>query len=281
MPDEASAAKTADKLWFYIDEEGARGFGHVGIVFAYSDGSAERFYQSAVNPQDKLWRLVILKQPVKVIRREIQNFRYIYQLIDSKECFCVHTRYGDAVRARVDEYIRKNAPYSTFKYGYGSRAVMKKPVVARVEFTEIAEEEFENLLVKTTGKGRLMKIAATDNGGQDIYQTADAAVSRKRKQQIPVLDLHGNTEAEALGRLDLFMNCCVRRGYLRIRVITGKGYGSPGGVPVIRESVRRLLTDCIPGRVVSFSYTKPADGGSGAFDVRLKSVSANKNRKMH
>ena len=99
------------------------------------------------------------------------------------------------------------------------------------------------------------------------------AVLRKlRNGQIPIedeLDLHGCTADEAEHRLRAFVYGAQRSGrQSAVRVIHGKGLGSPEGKPVLMYKV----ADCLRrfAAVLAFCPASLSDGGSGAVHVLLK-----------
>ena len=95
-----------------------------------------------------------------------------------------------------------------------------------------------------------------------------AQVKRLRNEPIAradELDLHGHTVAEAEQRLRVFLRTAKGSA---VRVIHGKGIGSPGGVPVLRDQVYRWLRGT--ESVLAFCPSPPSAGGSGAVNVLLK-----------
>ena len=84
------------------------------------------------------------------------------------------------------------------------------------------------------------------------------------------LDLHGLRQEEAHRALTSFIAGSYEAGKRCVLVITGKGLVSQGG-GVLRTNVPRWLNQA-PNRIriLSFTYAKPADGGTGALYVLLK-----------
>lgn len=80
------------------------------------------------------------------------------------------------------------------------------------------------------------------------------------------LDLHGLTAVAAERRLEMFLDraAVTVRGEV-VRVITGRGAGSPGP-PVLQGLVREALTGWLAHRVEEWAV----DVGSGAYLVRVK-----------
>jgi len=83
------------------------------------------------------------------------------------------------------------------------------------------------------------------------------------------LDLHGLTREEARLALNDFLDDCKRRDLRCLRVIHGKGLSSPGRQPVLRPLVRHWLIR--HAAILAFCPAKPADGGSGALLLLLRS----------
>jgi DNA-nicking Smr family endonuclease len=59
----------------------------------------------------------------------------------------------------------------------------------------------------------------------------------------------------------------VRRGQRCLRVVHGKGHGSPGRQPVLKAKVQRWLAQC--AEVVAFTQAIGPEGGNGALIVLL------------
>jgi DNA-nicking Smr family endonuclease len=87
------------------------------------------------------------------------------------------------------------------------------------------------------------------------------------------LDLHGLRRDQAREALGEFLRQARRRGTRCIRVIHGKGLGSVNKEPVLKNKVRNWLAQ--KDEVLAFCQARPADGGSGALVVLLKSSSPN------
>ncbi len=81
------------------------------------------------------------------------------------------------------------------------------------------------------------------------------------------IDLHGQRRDEARTTLAAFMRLSVRQGLRCVRVIHGKGNGSPGREPVLKSKVRSWLVQ--RQEVIAFVQARAADGGHGALVVLL------------
>lgn len=84
------------------------------------------------------------------------------------------------------------------------------------------------------------------------------------------LDLHGSNSMEAKRQLSIFLHQCSVRKLMCVRVIHGKGYGSSKLKPVLKNKVNVWLRQ-LP-EVLAFASTTPADGGTGAVYVLIKSA---------
>lgn len=81
------------------------------------------------------------------------------------------------------------------------------------------------------------------------------------------LDLHGLRLDDAREAVGHFIRTNHRNGVRCVRIIHGKGHGSPGKVPVLKSRVHRWLVQKI--EVLAFVQAKASDGGTGAVVVLL------------
>ena len=97
-------------------------------------------------------------------------------------------------------------------------------------------------------------------------------VVRKLRRGVWVLqdeiDLHGLRSDAARERVADFIRDSARAGLRCIRVVHGKGLGSPGREPVLKAKVKSWLVQ--RSEVLAFTHARPADGGHGALIVLLK-----------
>ena len=82
------------------------------------------------------------------------------------------------------------------------------------------------------------------------------------------LDLHRHTVDQARLALAEFLSATRRHGWRCIRVIHGKGLGSPNREPKLKGKVRRWLQQ--RDEVLAYCEARPAAGGSGAVVVLLR-----------
>lgn len=81
------------------------------------------------------------------------------------------------------------------------------------------------------------------------------------------IDLHGLRTEEAREALSEFLRRARRDGLRCLRVIHGKGHGSPGKMPVLKSRVCSWLAQ--KAEVMAYVQAKASDGGAGALLVLL------------
>ena len=82
------------------------------------------------------------------------------------------------------------------------------------------------------------------------------------------LDLHGLRREEAREGLSAFIRAACREGVRCVRVVHGKGLGSPGKTPVLKSKVQSWLIQ--KDEVLAFVQARGDEGGAGALVVLLK-----------
>ena len=82
------------------------------------------------------------------------------------------------------------------------------------------------------------------------------------------VDLHGHRVDEAREALVEFLRDAIKRGLRCVRVVHGKGLGSPGKMPILKGKVRGWLAQ--RDEVIAFCQARGADGGTGAVMVLLR-----------
>jgi DNA-nicking Smr family endonuclease len=82
------------------------------------------------------------------------------------------------------------------------------------------------------------------------------------------IDLHGLRSDDAREALGAFIRDMHKQGIRCIRVVHGKGVGSPGKAPVLKDKVHRWLVQ--KEEVVAFVQAQPHQGGAGAVVVLLQ-----------
>ena len=81
------------------------------------------------------------------------------------------------------------------------------------------------------------------------------------------LDLHGLRREDARDALSAFIRESHKAGVRCVRVVHGKGLGSPGKTPVLKGRVQSWLIQ--KNEVIAFVQARPAEGGAGALVVLL------------
>ena len=82
------------------------------------------------------------------------------------------------------------------------------------------------------------------------------------------VDLHGLRREDAREALAGFIRESHRRGWRCVRVVHGKGLGSPGKTPVLKGKVQGWLIQ--KNEVLAFVQARADEGGAGALVVLLK-----------
>ncbi len=82
------------------------------------------------------------------------------------------------------------------------------------------------------------------------------------------LDLHGLRRDEAREQLQIFLREAARTGWRCVRIVHGKGNGSPGRQSVLKSKVKGWLVQRLD--VLAFVQARAADGGHGALLVLLR-----------
>jgi DNA-nicking Smr family endonuclease len=90
------------------------------------------------------------------------------------------------------------------------------------------------------------------------------------------IDLHGLRREDAREALAGFVREALRRGWRCVRVVHGKGLGSPGKTPVLKGKVQGWLIQ--KTEVLAFVQARADEGGAGALVVLLKPGTAGPSR---
>lgn len=84
------------------------------------------------------------------------------------------------------------------------------------------------------------------------------------------IDLHGLRRDDAREALATFLREAVRQGIRCVRVVHGKGLGSPGKTPVLKGKVHGWLVQ--KNEVLAFVQARGDEGGAGAVVVLLRAA---------
>lgn len=92
-------------------------------------------------------------------------------------------------------------------------------------------------------------------------------LQRGRIPPTDCLDLHGLRVKQARSAIARFLNQARARRLRCIRIIHGKGRGSPESQPILKQKTNQWLRQ--PREVLAFCSAPPFDGGTGATYVLL------------
>ena len=110
--------------------------------------------------------------------------------------------------------------------------------------------------------------------GGTVYVRSDTApdtardLRRGQWRTAAELDLHGLRVEQARHALIAFLDECQEHGIRCIRIVHGKGYGSSGMEPILKDKVRSRLIQKY--EVKAFSEAPEREGGAGALLVLLR-----------
>lgn len=113
----------------------------------------------------------------------------------------------------------------------------------------------------------------TDDGSFLQARHGPDLLMRLRQGQWPIqasLDLHGATLDQARERLDGFLAACLTHQIKCVCIVHGKGYGSRDGKPVLKDTVRRWLSQLACVR--AYAECPEHHGGTGAVQVLLRVI---------
>jgi DNA-nicking Smr family endonuclease len=82
------------------------------------------------------------------------------------------------------------------------------------------------------------------------------------------LDLHGMNRDEARQHVALFLAECLQHGQRCVRIVHGKGLGSPRREPVLKKLVLGWLSQ--RQEVLAFCQARPVEGGAGTVIALLR-----------
>lgn len=86
------------------------------------------------------------------------------------------------------------------------------------------------------------------------------------------VDLHGLNREQARHLVAGFLHTCLHQGKRCVRIVHGKGHGSPHKLSILRQLVRGWLAQ--RHEVLAYCQAKPHDGGEGALLVLLRAPKA-------
>lgn len=180
--------------------------------------------------------------------------------------------------ARAAELKRIEAEKNLFVRAVGQVAVLPKPNTAHIPkvprppvATQLEIDEAKVIQDSLSDEFDVSTLLDTDDALSFRRPGVGTEVTRKlRKGDWAIqreIDLHGLRSDEARLALTTFIREAHKYGLRCVRVVHGKGLGSPGKTPVLKSKVHSWLVQ--KNQVMAFVQAKPAEGGAGALVVLL------------
>lgn len=180
--------------------------------------------------------------------------------------------------ARAAELKRIEAEKNLFIRAVGQVAILPSnnkadiPKVPRAPVaTQLQRDEAKVIQDSLSDEFDVSTLLDTDDALSFRRPSVGPEVTRKlRKGDWAIqreIDLHGLRSDEARLALTTFIREAHKYGVRCVRVVHGKGLGSPGKTPVLKSKVHSWLVQ--KNQVMAFVQAKPAEGGAGALVVLL------------
>ncbi len=113
--------------------------------------------------------------------------------------------------------------------------------------------------------------------GDELFFARDGlqhkVIKRLKRGELSIqaeLDLHRLTKKEAREAVVEFLHYCTSNNLKQIRIVHGKGHGSPGKIPILKTLVNHWLQQ--RDEILAFCSARPCDGGTGAIYVLLRNT---------
>ena len=178
-----------------------------------------------------------------------------------------------AKRAEKERNLFENAVGKVQRLPTVARADLKRPAPlasilqheldAQAALQESLSDEFDVSSLLDTDQDLSFRRPGV---GADVVQ-------KLRKGQWSIqrqVDLHGLRSDDAREAMGRFIRDAHKQGLRCVRVVHGKGLGSPGKAPVLKDKVLRWLVQ--KAEVIAFVQAPPNKGGAGAVLVLLAPV---------
>ena len=199
----------------------------------------------------KVVKRAIAEQARQRILQASQEVKAVKQAASDKDLF---TRAAGAVKPLPDKRKLHHAPKpklpQAMQYQRDEKEVLKEAISDEFDVSTLLECD-EHLSFRRPGIG-------TDVTRK--LRRGDWSIQRQ-------IDLHGLRRDDAREALSIFIREAHKHGIRCVRVVHGKGLGSPGKAPVLKSRVHSWLVQ--KNEVLAFVQAKPADGGAGALVVLL------------
>jgi DNA-nicking Smr family endonuclease len=153
--------------------------------------------------------------------------------------------------------LKKNPPTATepMQYQRDEKAVLREAISDEFDVSTLLDVD-DNMSFRRPGIGT------------DVTRKLRRGEWSIQRQ----IDLHGLRRDEAREQLGSFIRDACKQGIRCVRIVHGKGLGSPGKAPVLKSRVHSWLVQ--KKEVLAFVQAKPADGGAGALVVLLMAAKA-------
>jgi DNA-nicking Smr family endonuclease len=137
-----------------------------------------------------------------------------------------------------------------------------------------AEEVMQTLRDLVDGEQSL-SIHETDESIEGFVEGLDPRIIKKlRRGSFSIqdhLDLHGLTREQAKEEVNSFLQAAALQGKRCVLIIHGRGLGSHGKVPVLKNALRNWFTRRgLRKKILAFTTAREYDGGAGAIYVLLR-----------
>lgn len=199
----------------------------------------------------KVVKRAIAEQARQRILQASQQVKAVQQAASDKDLF---VRAAGAVKPLPDKRKLHHRPApkmpQAMQYQRDEIAVLKEAISDEFDVTTLLETD-EHLSFRRPGIG----VDVTRK-----LRRGDWSIQRQ-------LDLHGLRRDDAREALSIFIREAHKHGIRCVRVVHGKGLGSPGKAPILKSRVHSWLVQ--KNEVLAFVQAKPADGGAGALVVLL------------
>lgn len=199
----------------------------------------------------KVVKRAIAEQARQRVLQASQEVKTVKQAASDKDLF---TRAAGAVKPLPDKRKLHHAPKpqlpQAMQYQRDEKKVLKEAISDEFDVSTLLECD-EHLSFRRPGIG-------TDITRK--LRRGDWSIQRQ-------LDLHGLRRDDARQALGQFIRLAHQQGVRCVRIVHGKGLGSPGKTPVLKSRVHSWLVQ--KREVLAFVQAKPADGGAGALVVLL------------
>jgi DNA-nicking Smr family endonuclease len=171
-------------------------------------------------------------------------------------------------KEEIEEFRRSVGPVRTVRHDRISAAHKPPPPRPRADDGLLRDNSFDAF------SDQLGEQAV---GANDTLLFVRPGVQHRQLQQLrrgqfrnqAGLDLHGMNTAQARLAMAAFIAQCQARQIRHVRIIHGKGFGTAGDSPVLKNRINAWLQQ--HHEVLAFSSAQARDGGTGALYVLLRS----------